>query len=138
LDAEQFWQSLGAFKLLLSHVVLQVFTPLYRGVKWTLSCQHIQKESFETLINHQWFISWYGYCPMNDQFQMHSMYEGTLLQAELLSLSCSRDKLCVVEVVVVHFLQLYFVNALSNEQASNAFESFWISCCSSFPLFCNI
>jgi len=49
---------------------------------------------------------------------MHSMYEGTLLQAELLSFSC------VVEVVVVHFLQLYFVNALSNEQASNAFESF--------------
>ena len=42
---------------------------------------------------------------------MHSMYEGTLLQAELLSLSCSRDKLFVVEVVVVHFVQLYFVNA---------------------------
>ena len=42
---------------------------------------------------------------------MHSMWEGTLLQAELLSLSCSRDKLCVVEVVVVHFVQLYFVNA---------------------------
>jgi len=37
------------------------------------------------------------------------MYEGTLLQAELLSLSCSRDKLCVVEVVIVHFIQLYFV-----------------------------
>jgi len=69
--------------------------------------QHIQKESFEALINHQWFIAWYGYCPMKDQFQMHSMYEGTL-QAELLSLSCSRDKLCVV---VVHFVQLYFVNA---------------------------
>jgi len=81
--------------LLLSLVVLQVFTPLYRGVKWTLSCQHIQKESFEALINHQWFIAWYGYCPMNDHFQMCSMYEGTLLQAELLSLSCSRDKFCV-------------------------------------------
>jgi len=39
------------------------------------------------------------------------MYEGTLLQAELLSLSCSRDKLYEVEVVVVHFVQLYFVNA---------------------------
>jgi len=111
LDVEQFWQSFGAFKLLLSLFVLQVFTPLYRGVKWTLSCQHIQKESFEALINHQWFIAWYGYCFMKDQFQMHSMYEGTLLQAELLSLSCSRDKLCVVEVVVVQFIQLYFVNA---------------------------
>jgi len=76
-----------------------------------VSCQHIQKESFEALINHQWFIAWYGCCPMKDQFQMHSMYEGTLLQAGLLSLSCSRDKLCVVEVVVVHFVQLYFVNA---------------------------
>jgi len=49
---------------------------------------------------------------MKDQFQMHSMYVGTLLQAELLSLSCSRDKLSVVEVVVVHFVQLYFFNAL--------------------------
>jgi len=111
LDAEQFWQSFGAFKLLQSLIVLKVFTPLYRGVKWTLSCQHIQKESFEAFINHQLFIAWYGYCPMKDQFQMHSMYEGTLLQAEVLSLSCTRDKLYVVEIVVVHFVQLYFVNA---------------------------
>jgi len=49
---------------------------------------------------------------MNDQFQIHSKSEGTLLQAQLLFLSCSRDTLCVVEVVVVHFVQLYFVNAL--------------------------
>jgi len=42
---------------------------------------------------------------------MHSMDEGRLLQVELLSLSCSRDKICVVEIVVVHFVQLYFVNA---------------------------
>jgi len=76
-----------------------------------MNCQHIQKESFEALINHQWFIAWYGYCPTKDQFQMHSMYVGTLLQAELLSLSCSKDKLFVVEVVVVHFVQLYFANA---------------------------
>ena len=125
LDAEQFWQSLGAFKLLFSLFVLQVFTHLYRGVKWTLSCQHIQKESFEALINHQWFIAWYGYCPMKDQFQMHSMYVGTFLQAKLLSLSCSRDKLCAVKVVVVHFIQLYFVNALQKNKhpmPSNPFE----------------
>ena len=117
LDAEQFWQSFGAFKLLQSLVVLQVFTPLYRGVKWTLSCQRIQKESFEALINHQWFIAWYVYCPMKDQFQMHSMYEGTLLQAELLSLSCSRDKLCVVEIVVVHFVQFVLCQRLTKKQA---------------------
>ena len=56
---------------------------------------------------------------------MHSMYVGTLLQAELLSLSCSRDKLCVMEVVVVHFVQLYFVNALQKNKHSmplNPFE----------------
>jgi len=47
---------------------------------------------------------------------MHFMYEETLLQAELLSLSCSRDKLCVVEVVVVQFVQLYFVNALQKNK----------------------
>jgi len=90
-----------------------------------VNCQHIQKESFEALINHQWFIAWYGCCPMKNQFQMHSMYVGTLLQAELLSLSCSRDKLCIVEVVVVHFVQLYFVNALKKNKhpmSLNPFE----------------
>jgi len=50
--------------------------------------------------------------PMKDQFQIHSKFVGTLLQAQLLFLSCSRDKNWVVEVVVVHFVQLYFVNAL--------------------------
>jgi len=53
---------------------------------------------------------------MKDQFQRHSMFVGTLLQAELLSLSCSGDKLCVVEVVVAHFIQLYFVNALQKKK----------------------
>jgi len=81
-----------------------------------MNCQHIQKESFEALINHQWFIAWYGYCHMKDQLQMHCMYVETLLQAELLSLSCSRDKLCVVEVVVVHFVKLYFANALQKNK----------------------
>jgi len=65
---------------------------------------------------------------MKDQFQIHSQYEGTLLQAEPLFLSCSRDTNWVVEVVVVHFVQLYFVNALP----SNPFElavvlHFWSS-----------
>jgi len=83
-DAEQFWQSFGAFKIVVESYCSSIL---------------------------QWFIAWYGYCPMKDQFQMHSMYEGTLLQAELLSLFCSRDKLCVVEIVVVHFVQLYFANA---------------------------
>ena len=62
---------------------------------------------------------------MKDQFQMHSMYVGTLLQEDLLSLSCNREKLCVVEVVVVHFVQLYFVNALQKNKhlmPSNPFE----------------
>jgi len=48
---------------------------------------------------------------MKDQFQIHSKFEGTSLQVELLFLSCSRDKNWIVEVVVVHFVQLYFVNA---------------------------
>jgi len=42
---------------------------------------------------------------------MHSLYEGTFLQAELLSLSCCWDTNRVVEVVVVQFVQLSFVNA---------------------------
>jgi len=45
LDAEQFWQSFGAFKLLLSLFVLQVFTPLYRGVRWTLWIANTSKKS---------------------------------------------------------------------------------------------
>jgi len=43
---------------------------------------------------------------------MYSLYEGTFLQEELLSLSCCRDTNRVVEVVVVQFAQLSFVNAL--------------------------
>jgi len=49
---------------------------------------------------------------MKDQFQMHSEFEGTFLQAELLFLSCCRDTDRVVEEVVVQFVQLSFVNAL--------------------------
>jgi len=61
---------------------------------------------------------------MKDQFQMHSMCEGTLLQAEMLSLSCSRDKLCVVEIMVVHFVQFVLCQRLTKKQATNAFDSF--------------
>jgi len=43
---------------------------------------------------------------------MHSLYEGTFMQAELLSLSCCRDTNRVVEEVAVQFVQLSFVNAL--------------------------
>jgi len=49
---------------------------------------------------------------MKDQFQMHFLYKGTFLQAELLFLSCCRDTNRVVEEVVVQFVQLSFVNAL--------------------------
>ena len=90
-----------------------------------MNFQHIQKESFEALITRQRSIAWYGYCPMKDQFEMYSMYVGTLLQAHLLCLSCRRDTLCVVEVVVVHLVQLYFVNALKTNKhpmPSNPFE----------------
>jgi len=43
---------------------------------------------------------------------MHSLYEGTFLQAELLSLSCCKDTNIVMEEVVVQFAQLSFLNAL--------------------------
>jgi len=43
---------------------------------------------------------------------MHSLYEGTFLQVELLSLSCCRDTNRVVEEVVVQFVELSFVNTL--------------------------
>ena len=38
---------------------------------------------------------------------MHSLYEGTFLQAELLSLSCCRDTNRVVEEVVVKSIQSF-------------------------------
>lgn len=48
LNAEQFQQSFGTYKILMSLVFsitnLWVFTPLYKGVKETLwNCQHIKK-----------------------------------------------------------------------------------------------
>ena len=54
---------------------------------------------------------------------MYSLYEGTLLLEELLSLSCSRDKLCVLEIMVVHFVQFVLCQCLTKRQAPNAFES---------------
>jgi len=66
---------------------------------------------------------------------MHSMYEGILLQAELLSLSCSRDKLCVVKVVVVHFVQLYFVNALQKNKHTMPLNPFELAVVSLFHSF---
>jgi len=39
-----------------------------------------QKESFEAWSNHQWIVAWFGYCPMKDQFQIHSKSGGTLVQ----------------------------------------------------------
>ena len=56
-----------------------VFTPLYRGVKDTLKLSAHQKESFEAWSNHQWSFAWFSYCPMKDQFQIHSKSGGTLV-----------------------------------------------------------
>ena len=80
-------------------------------IRWKIA--NTKKKSRLKLVdNHQWSFAWYSCCPMNDQFQMHSLYEGTFLQAELLSLSCCRDTNRVVKEVVVQFVQLSFVNAL--------------------------
>ena len=73
---------------------------------------------------------------MKDQFQIHSKSEGTLLQAHLLCLYCSRDTNWVVEVVVVHFVQFY-LSTLFKGQASNAFKSIWISRCFTLLVFYN-
>jgi len=80
-------------------------------IRWRIASTH-KKSRLKLVDNHQWSFSWYGYCPMKDEFQMHSLYEGTFLQAQLLSLSCCRDTNIVVEEVVVQFGQLSFVNAL--------------------------
>jgi len=80
-------------------------------IRWRIASTQ-KKSRLKLVDNHQWSFAWYGYCPMNDQFKMHSLYEGTFLQAELLSLSCCRDTNRVVEEVVVQFVQLSFVNAL--------------------------
>ena len=93
-----------------------------------------QKESFESLINHQWFFAWYCYCPTKDQFQNYSQYEGTLLQAELLFLTYSRDTLssggsgCTLRTIVL--CQRSSKN--KHQMPSNSFEItvallFWCS-----------
>jgi len=80
-------------------------------IRWKIASTH-KKSRLKLVDNHQWSFAWYKCCPMKDQFQMHSLYRGTFLQAELLSLSCCRDTNRVVEEVVVQFVQLFFVNAL--------------------------
>jgi len=80
-------------------------------IRWKIASTY-KKSRLKLVDNHQWSFAWYGYCLMKDQLQMHSLYEGTFLQAELLSLSCCRDTNRVVEEVVVQLVQLSFVNAL--------------------------
>jgi len=124
LDAEQFWQSLGAFKLLSSLVVLQVFTHLYKVVKWTLWIANTSKKSrlklwsitndlLPDMVIVLWRINFKCIPCMKKHCCRQSCYP------------CSRDKVCVVEVVVVHFVQVYFVNALQknkHQMPLNPFE----------------
>jgi len=52
---------------------LQVFTPLYKGLKETLQLAITSKESLLKLDNHQWFVVWFSYCPMREQFKILSL-----------------------------------------------------------------
>ena len=51
---------------------------------------------------------------MKDQFQIHSKSEGTMMQAAVV-LVLLQTQLRVVEIVVVHFVQLSFVNSLQRK-----------------------
>ena len=48
---------------------LHVFTPLYRGMKETLLIASTSKESLLKLDNHQWYVAWFCYCPMRNNFK---------------------------------------------------------------------
>jgi len=87
-DAEQFQQSLTLCKLLYESCICVSAYPNSRSsllyikvwkIRWKL--QHIKKSRLKLDQNHQWSFVWYGYCPMKDQFQIHSKFGGTLVQA---------------------------------------------------------
>ena len=76
-DVKQFQQSVGTCKIVVR--VLQFFMSslLYIEVwKRSFWLPTRQKESFEAWSNHQWSVAWFGYCPMKEQFQIHSTYGG--------------------------------------------------------------
>ena len=119
---EQFQQSFGTLKLLLSLVYVcvciskqQVLTPLYRGVKDTLEIVSTSKKSRLKLdqITHDLLsdmvivlrrINFKSIPSLEEHWCMHSCYS---------CLVADTDR--VVEIVVVHFVQLYFVNSLQRK-----------------------
>jgi len=64
-----------------------------------------QKESFESWSNHQWFVAWFCYCPMREQFQILSLNRETPTYSQLLNSTATTKGSGVVEVMVV---QLYY------------------------------
>ena len=104
--------------MLWSHTVLQVFTPIYRGVKYErCKCQFIQKESLLKLdlsplilyliklLSYKWSIS--------NPFQLRgNMDAGLVVHESCYSCLVAETKNRVVEKVVVQFVQSTFVNAL--------------------------
>jgi len=64
-DLKQFEQSFGTCKFVVSHLKIFKFLLLYIEVwkrRYWLPAH--QKQSFETWSNYQWFVAWFGYCPM--------------------------------------------------------------------------
>jgi len=44
-------------------------------IRWKLLA-HQNRVYVGVLSNHQWSFAWFGYCPMKEQFQIHSMYRA--------------------------------------------------------------
>jgi len=73
-DAQQFLQSFGTSKLLVSLFTIFKSSLLYIEVwkrRWWLTTH--QKESLLKLDNHQWYVAWFDYCLRREQFQIHSL-----------------------------------------------------------------
>ena len=111
---KQFQQSFGTCKLLYESWVSkqQVFTPLYRGVKDTLEIARTSKRVVWSLIKSPmilcliWLLSYEG--AISNPFQVWRN-TGACIVVVLVLL---QTQIRVVEIVVVHFVQLSFFNVL--------------------------
>ena len=115
-DVKQFQQSFGTYKIVVYESWVskeQVLTPLYRGVKDTLEIAKTSKKSrlkldqitndlMPDLVIVLWRINFKFIPSLEEHRCRHNCFSCT-----------SRHKNIVVQIVVVHFVQKSFFNALN-------------------------
>ena len=112
-DVKQFQQSFGTCKIVIWVLLSNCRSSLLYIEVWKDQFHtNDQIKSFEAWSNHQWSVVWFGYCPIRINFKSIPSLEEHCCRHSCCSCT-SRHKNGVVEIVVVHFVQMSFFNSLN-------------------------